>query len=77
MISMTKYTKKEINFTVFVLHRLANRWRMTTPETYRMLTDADILDGYLLPCYDTLHTLGEEYLLDDITDFAREKGLPV
>jgi hypothetical protein len=74
---MAMCTEKEINFAVFILHRLANRWKLTTPEAYRLLSDAGILDGYLLPCYDTLHSMGEEYLMDDITDFAREKGIAV
>jgi hypothetical protein len=74
---MTTCTKKEINFVVFVLHRLADRWQLAVPEAYRLLSDAGILDDYLLPCYDTLHSIGEEYLMDDITDFAREKGIAV
>jgi len=74
---MTDCTKNEIDFTVFVLHRLADRWKRTVPETYRLLTDAGILDDYLISCYDTLHSMGEEYLIEDITEFAREKGLAV
>ncbi len=32
---------------------------------------------YILECYDTLHTLGTEYLVEDITEFAKEKGVAV
>ncbi|WP_415752217.1 DUF3791 domain-containing protein [Holdemanella porci] len=28
-----------------------------------------------MPCYDVLHTLGKEYLVKDITDFVKEKGI--
>ena len=24
------------------------------------------MDGYLIPCFDALHTLGSEYLVDDV-----------
>jgi len=74
---MTACTKNEIDFTVFILHRLAGCWKRTVPETYCLLADAGILDDYLIAHYDTLHSMGEEYLIEDITDFAREKGIAV
>jgi len=74
---MTSCTKNEIDFTVFIMHRLANRWGRTVPETYQLLTKAGIMDDYIIAHFDTLHSMGEEYLIEDITDFAREKGLAV
>jgi hypothetical protein len=71
------YTVKEINFGIFIIHRLAESWRKPVPETYRILKNTNILDGYVLNCYDTLHTLGEQYLVEDITEFAREEGASV
>jgi hypothetical protein len=67
-------TRPSLDFSVFLIHRLADKWGKPTPEVYRVLVDTDILDGYILPSYDTLHTLGTEYLVEDITDFARERG---
>jgi hypothetical protein len=68
---------KEIEFSIFVMHKLAERWDRSTPEVYHILDETGILDGYILDCYDTLHTLGAEYLTDDLTEFARAKGAPV
>ena len=31
----------------------------------------------LIKCYDVLHTQGKEYLVEDITDYVREKGVNV
>ncbi|MGN0164253.1 MAG: DUF3791 domain-containing protein [Candidatus Ornithomonoglobus sp.] len=31
----------------------------------------------MIQCYDTLHTLGREYLIDDITSFVHEKGVTI
>jgi hypothetical protein len=31
------------------------------------------LDNYVIGCYDVLHTQGKEYLVDDITEFVKEK----
>ena len=65
------------DFGVFLIHRLAERWGKPVPETYLILNNTDILDGYILKCYDTLHTLGTEYLVDDLTEYAWEKGVTV
>lgn len=42
-----------------------------------ILNQTHILDDYIFVCYDTLHTLGAEYLVDDITDFMKEKGVVI
>ncbi len=69
--------KKELTFVVFVLHALGQHWNMTTPEVYDILNTTGILDDYIIKCYDVLHTLGKEYLVEDITEFVREKGIDV
>ena len=66
--------KKELTFVVFILHALGQHWNMTTPEVYDILNSTGILDDYIIKCYDVLHTLGKEYLVEDITEFVREKG---
>lgn len=70
-------TKKELEFSIFVIYHLAEKWDRTPPEVYQILSDTHILDDYIIACYDTLHTLGAEYLTEDITEFAREKGVEV
>ena len=69
--------KKELTFVVFILHALGQHWNMTTPEVYDILNSTRILDDYIIKCYDVLHTLGKEYLVEDITEFVREKGIDV
>ena len=50
---------------------------MCTKNVYKTLNETNILDNYIFVCYDTLHTLGTEYLVEDITEYAREKGAAV
>ena len=69
--------KKELTFVVFILYVLGQHWNMTTPEVYEILNTTGILDDYIIKCYDVLHTLGKEYLVEDITEFVREKGIDV
>lgn len=69
--------KKELTFVVFILYALGEHWKMTTPGVYEILSTTGILDYYIIKCYDVLHTLGKEYLVEDITEFVREKGIDV
>ena len=68
-------TKKELTFSVFLIHNLAEKWRKKPAEVYKILDDSQILDDYIIKCYDSLHTLGKDYLIKDITEFAIEKGI--
>ena len=71
---MNDQTTREIDFSVFALHHLAQAWNKSAAETFRLLDSVDIIDGYLVPCYDVLHTLGTEYLVEDLADLASERG---
>ena len=51
--------------------------RKHEPKVYEVLNSTGILDSYIINCYDVLHTQGKDYLVEDITDFAREKGVQV
>lgn len=62
---------------IFILHALGQHWNMTTPEVYEILNTTGILDDYIIKCYDVLHALGKEFLVEDITVFVREKGIDV
>ena len=70
-------SKQEMSFSVFVLNHLAKRWNMSTTKAYKILNDTHILDGYVIKCYDTLHTQGERSIVEDITELAREKGVTI
>lgn len=67
----------EIDFVVFLLYRISEAWGVPVRTVHERLSHAGILHEYLIPCYDVLHTLGSEYLVEDITELAREKGVRV
>ncbi len=70
-------TKKELEFSIFVIYHLSASWKKSPAEVYRILNCTSILDDYIIKCYDTLHTLGANYLVEDITDFVKEKGVQI
>lgn len=69
--------KKELSFSIFVIYSLAEKWKKSPAAVYKILKSTGILDDYIIQCYDTLHTLGKEYLVEDITDYVKEKGAKV
>ncbi|MCR5719506.1 MAG: DUF3791 domain-containing protein [Lachnospiraceae bacterium] len=69
--------KNEITFITFLLYQLAEAWHMSPSGVYKKLSEANAIDGYILPCYDTLHTLGSKYLVEDITVLMEERGVAI
>ena len=39
------------------------------------MQDSNIIDGYIVPCYDVLHSFPKEYIVDDLVSFMHKKGV--
>ena len=70
-------SNQQTKFAIFLIHRLANAWHKLPRDVFAILSRTNILDDYILANYDVLHTLGEQYLVEDISDFVKEKGIAV
>ena len=70
-------SKNELAFVVFMVHVLAFAWQRQPSDVYLLLKESGALSQYMMPCYDTLHTMGEKYLVKDITGYVRERGYNV
>lgn len=67
-------SKQVLTFSMFLIHNLAEAWNMPPRNVYAILNRTKVLDDYIIPCYDMLHTQGTKYLVEDITDFVQERG---
>lgn len=38
------------------------------------MQNAGIIDDYIVPCYDVLHTFPKDYIVEDLIGFMRKKG---
>lgn len=63
-----------LDFATYCIGNLSRRLGLSPHDVYQRLKRSGILTGYIIPSYDVLHTFGKEYLLDDLTDYLREKG---
>ena len=68
-------TKKELDFAVFCIENVAERLNINGAEAYKRLSDGGILDDYILPGYEALHTQGKEYIVNDILAVMEKYGL--
>ena len=70
------YTGEELKFAVFCIENVAVRLRVDASVIYDAFTrNSDILDNYIIPCYDVLHTQGKDYIVNDLIDRMKEKEI--
>jgi len=72
----TEMNQETSFFAVFCIEALADELGTSGDKVYIMLTeDSDILDDYIIPCYDALHTQGKSYIVSDLIELMKEKGV--
>lgn len=64
-----------VDFITYCIGNLSRRLGLSAREVYERLKTSGVLKGYIVPSYDVLHTFGKEYLMEDLTDYMREKGV--
>jgi len=67
-----------MEFSVFCIESIAERLGQTGDVIYEKLTkESNILNDYIVSCYDVLHTQGKEYIVDDIIGVMKQKGVKI
>ena len=67
---------KELDFTIFCIENIAERLEKNGAEIYSLLTkDSRILDDYIVPGCEALHTQGKEYIVNDIIEYMKKEGI--
>lgn len=64
-----------LDFVTYCISKLSQVLHLPQREVYRRLKVSGILDGYIIPSYDVLHTFGSRYLMEDLTEYMKEKGV--
>lgn len=66
---------KTLDFVTYCISKLAQTLNLSQREVYRRLKLSGILYGYIVPSYDVLHTFSSRYLVEDLLDYMKEKGV--
>lgn len=70
--------KKTLEFVTYYIGKLSVLLKLPQNEIYKRLKTSGILYDYIIPSYDVLHTFSSRYLMEDLTEYMREKGvLPI
>lgn len=68
----------ELEFAIFCIESVAIKLGVDAEQVYKAFTKkSDILNGYIVPEYEVLHTQSRDYIVDELLDVMKEKGVEV
>ena len=67
---------KELEFAIFCIENVASRLHVDAQNVYVALSEqTNILNDYIIPEYEVLHTQSKDYIVDDIIEVMHERGV--
>ena len=64
----------QLDFVTYCVGNLADRLNMSASKVFQMLRSTNILNGYMIPGYDVLHTFSKEYIMDVLINLLKKRG---
>ena len=64
----------QLDFVTYCVGNLADRLNMSASKVFQMLRSTNILNGYMIPCYDVLHTFSKDYIMDVLINLLKKRG---
>ena len=78
MADETIKNSNELEFAVFCIENVAAKLGVDAERVYQAFTEkSDSLNGYSVPEYEVVHTQSREYIVDDLIDVMKERGVEV
>jgi hypothetical protein len=76
MGEQAEMTPEQSFFAALCIESLADDLKTTGDKIYKLLTDeSDILDAYIVPHYDALHTQSQDYVVRELKELMQKKGV--
>lgn len=66
---------KQIEYSVFCIENVAEQLGKTGAEVFNMLNESGLLNSYIVPSYEALHTQSKQYIVDEIISVLKERNL--
>lgn len=68
--------EKALEFAIFCVESLSEKLNIDAEEIYKILRfDSDILDNYIIGCYEPLHSQSKNYIVNDLIEVMKMKGV--
>ena len=71
---ISNMTSEHLYFITFCVGNLSEALHKSASQVYGALRSSGVLNDYIIPCYDVLHTFSKEYIVEDLTEALRERG---
>ena len=69
---------KELEFAISCIENIAEKLGIDAERVYTALTKkSNILNSYIIPEYEILHTQSKDYIVNDILELAKEQGVEI
>ena len=69
---------RELEFAVFCIESVAEKLGIDAERVYQAFTEkSNILNDYIVPEYEILHTQSREYIVRELLDVMKERGVEV
>ena len=66
----------ELEFAIFCIENIAAKLGVNAENVYTALAEkSSILNDYIIPEYEMLHTQSKEYIINDILEVMKERGV--
>lgn len=69
------HSEKELEFILFCVEFVAKSLNQEPDIIYQKLKESGLLQNYIIDNYEILHTLGKDYLVNDIIQIMKERQL--
>ena len=70
-------TSEVFSFVIYMIHACANRWDSTPVKVYHDMKETGCIDHFLMPHYEILHTQSSDYVVTDIQEYLKLRGVAV
>ena len=67
------HTEIVLAFAAFCIESTARRLGKSYQEVYQWMKKVRMIDDYIIPCYDALHTQSRERVTDDMIEYLNNK----
>ena len=76
MSSQSAMTPEISFFSVFCIEALSDALSLPGDEIYKMLSEkSDILDSYIIRHYQSLHSQGKDYIVQELVEIMKQEGV--
>jgi len=76
MRKKTAMTAEQVFFAVFCIEAVADDLGTTGDKIHKLFTESsNILDDYIVPCHEALHTQGKDYIVRDLKELMQKRGI--